>query len=190
MGKCSLSLVLHSRWEAKGQSTPDQVSISPKLPARCTKEHFDPLLESFDSPSAAGSFGSRCLPSEWNISCCHTAVCSGAVARTGCFGVHPWISPSWVPVHSWGVRRSQMGKIPPERQLCWEGLKLSFLLGRRLLGINQVWLWFFTRKSWKTGKKGFLAGDLCPSDTLPPFNITLVLKNKTLGYLKINIKWK
>lgn len=68
---------------------------------------------------------------KWNISCCHAAVCSGAVARTGCFGVHPWISPSWVPVHSWGVGRlpdlstahcvfgctPKGGEIPPKIQL-------------------------------------------------------------------------
>lgn len=36
---------LHARWEVVGQSTLGRVSISPKAPAVCTKEHFDPLVQ-------------------------------------------------------------------------------------------------------------------------------------------------
>lgn len=36
---------LHARWEVVGQSTLGHISISPKAPAVCTKEHFDPLVQ-------------------------------------------------------------------------------------------------------------------------------------------------
>lgn len=43
--KCSSSSGLHARWEVVGQSTLGHISISPKAPAVCTKEHFDPLVQ-------------------------------------------------------------------------------------------------------------------------------------------------
>lgn len=77
--------------------------------------------------------------------------------------------------------------LPRKPAKCWEALKLSFLLGHKAAWPEQS-RWFFNWKSRKSGKEGFLIEDLCPSGAVPPFAVTLVLKNKTLSQNKCKMK--
>lgn len=79
------------------------------------------------------------------------------------------------------------GNLPRKPAKCWEALKLSFLLGHKAAWAEPS-RWFFNCKSRKSGKKRFLGGDLCPSGAVPPFAVTLVLKNKTLSQNKCKMK--
>lgn len=171
MGRCSLSLVLHSRWEAKGQSTLGQVSISQSFLLDALKSTLIPFSSHLILQQQQAALVADAYHQKWNISCCHAAVCSGAVARTGCFGVHPWISPSWVPVPSWGVRRlpdlstahcvfgctPKEGKIPPKIQLhVGKGWNSASCLAAGFLGSTKSGFGSSPESHGKQARKDFL----------------------------------